>query len=165
MSSNSSLHEFNHDKLKKFQKTRLVETIYDNFKHLAAYPNLKHTRKDITDAINEKEALLLLIINKDANNKKRIVAYLLANVMSLNDGRKVLYILYIYTSPEFRNKGFASILMNKIFERTNDYNLDGVLLTCDSEDSFIMDFYAKKGFMQDLYLRTYDKYDVMFSPA
>ena len=82
--------------------------------------------------------------------------------MNLNDGRNVFYVTYIYTSEQFRNKGIASKLLEKVDEIVGKNNLDGVLLTTDIEDNITYEFYLKKGFMPDIVLRTYDKFDVLF---
>ena len=36
------------------------------------------------------------------------------------------------------------------------------MLTCNFEDPYINNFYSKRGFMPDMILRQYNKYEVMF---
>jgi ribosomal protein S18 acetylase RimI-like enzyme len=94
--------------------------------------------------------------------KGKIIGYVLGEIMNLNDGRNVFYITYIFTSPHFRGKGIASELMKTVSNIVEQQSLDGILLTCDSEDTEVYSFYEKRGFMPDLNLRTYDKFEVLF---
>jgi ribosomal protein S18 acetylase RimI-like enzyme len=74
----------------------------------------------------------------------------------------VLYISYLYTAKQFRGQGHASKLL-EIADKICDKNgLDGIMLTCNSQDNKLYDFYLKKCFMPDLFLRNYGKYEVMF---
>jgi ribosomal protein S18 acetylase RimI-like enzyme len=131
--------------------------VYINFEKLSQYPQLKHNRKEIMRLLKSDDVVVYLyLVNK------KIAAYMVGEIMKLNDGRHVFYISYIFTAVKFRNKGIASKLMNVIDEMTNKYGLDGVMLTCDSEDRAVYDFYLKRGFMPDMLLRTYNRYEVMY---
>jgi ribosomal protein S18 acetylase RimI-like enzyme len=91
-----------------------------------------------------------------------IAAYLIGEIIKLNDGRIVLYINYLYTSKYFRNRGLASKLIDVAEQIVKAEKLDGLMLTCDTENNIIYNFYLKKGFMTDLILRRYEKYDVLY---
>jgi ribosomal protein S18 acetylase RimI-like enzyme len=140
------------------KKTDLFENVvYNNFIHLAQDPDLKHTVQEIHRIFTcDGLQLYLCILNK------KIVAYLLGEIMTLNDKRNVLYITYIFTAPKYRNKGIASMLLNKAEEIAKLKDLHGILLTCDTEDKKVYDLYIKRGFMLDFHLRRYTKYDVLF---
>jgi len=148
---------FTHDDLRKKKLLLLASIIFTNFKELADYQQLKHSMEDIMKLLQSENAIVCLyIINK------KTAGYMVGEIMKLNDGREVFYVSYIFTSPKFRNNGIASKLMNTVDELTNKYKLDGIMLTCNSEDKHIYDFYLKKGFMPDMLLRTYAKYEVMY---
>ena len=73
-----------------------------------------------------------------------------------------MYVTYLYTSSQFRNKGFASKLLNTAEHIKNTKHIDGIMLTCESTNKKNYNFYVNKGFMPDILLRTYDKYEVMY---
>ena len=134
-----------------------INTIYVNFRDLTMYPELKHTKSEIKKLLlSQNVQLFLYIINK------KIAGYMLGEIIKLNDGRTVFYITYIYTVDKFRGNGIASKIIKNVSTITEINNLDGIMLTCDTEDPQIYDFYLKRGFMPDTYLRRYTRYDVLF---
>lgn len=133
------------------------KTIYHNFKELAEHPSLKHSLQEIMRVIKSSQSAMIFKLHN-----KKIIGYALGEIMNLNDGRNVFYITYIYTAMQFRSRGIASELIDAISNIVNKSRLDGILLTCDSEDPKIMTFYENRGFMPDLVLRTYSKYEVLF---
>lgn len=135
----------------------LSEVIYYNFEYLKHYPKLKHNIFEITKVLKSKSSMLLFYMYND-----KIAGYLVGEIMKLNDTRKVFYVTYIFTGKQFRNQGIAGILLKKVNDIINSKSLDGMLLTCDSEDENVYNFYINKGFMPDVNLRTYDKFEVMF---
>lgn len=137
--------------------TYFCDTIYNNFKELTRYQNLKHNKKEIMRIIKSPQSVIIFKLYKG-----KIIGYVLGEIMKLNDGRTVFYVTYIFTSQIFRSKGIASELMNKITKIVDEKNLDGIMLTCDSENFEVYSFYEKRGFMPDLVLRTYDKFEVLF---
>lgn len=131
--------------------------IYNNFLSIANESALDHSITSIHRILKSKEVQIFLILID-----KKIVSYIVGKIMILNDGRKVLYISYLYTSPKFRKYGFASKLLEISDNVCKQNMLDGVMLTCDSENKTIYNFYLNKGYMPDLILRTHSKYEVMF---
>lgn len=141
----------------KYKLVYFGNTILNNFIELSQYPNLNHNLKEIMRVIKSQKSIIMFKMFKG-----KIIGYMLGEILNLNDGRNVFYITYIYTSPVFRGKGIASQFLNKISEIVRSKSLDGILLTCNSEDQEVYTFYEKRGFMPDLVLRTYDKFEVMF---
>lgn len=148
----------NHSYLSNSKLNLFTDTIYNNFIDLSKYKHLSHDKKNIYELLKSDTAQVYLII---INNK--IAAYSVGNITKLHDGRKVVYITYLFTAEQFRKHGFASKLLQMSFDVCKKKYLDGVMLTCDSQNITLYDFYLKKGFMPDLLLRTYDKYEVLFS--
>jgi GNAT superfamily N-acetyltransferase len=136
---------------------KLVEMLYLNFLDLADYPELKHNRAELTRLVTSPKAKVIFIVVKG-----RIAAYLVGEVMELVDGRRVFYINYIFTSKLFRKRGFASKLIEYVEELSKQFGHDGILLTCDTENEEVYNFYLMKGFMPDLQLRQYKKHDVLY---
>lgn len=145
------------NKIKSSNCALLIDTIYNNFIDLTKEKNLSHTKKDIHKVLMSNKPQLYLII---INNK--IASYLLGEIIQLNDGRNVLYITYIFTSEKYRGLGHGTKLLNLSEMIAKKYKLDGIMLTCDFENSYINDFYSKRGFMPDMILRQYNKYEIMF---
>lgn len=134
-----------------------TQVIYNNFIHLKNHKELNHNKKTIHQNLKSENAQVYFIL---VNNK--IASYVVGQIMTLNDTRKVLYITYLYTSEKFRGHGFASKLLD-IAERISlKNNLDGIMLTYDSENAKLTEFYYNRGFMPDLLLRTYGKYEVLY---
>lgn len=153
-----SLHVVNNISLQNSDLTYLVHMIYINSEHLSKIPNLKHTKIEILKLLkSEKSQVYFYILNK------KIVAYLIGEIITLlNDNRKVFYISYLFTSKHFRNMGFASKLINVSENKVKIDNLNGIMLTCDTENNNVYDFYTKKGFMPDLILKNYSRYEILF---
>jgi ribosomal protein S18 acetylase RimI-like enzyme len=147
------------NKIKKSKCDIFTNVIYNNFIEIADEPMLKHTKDEIKKVFNSSNPQLYIILVKN-----KIASYLLGEIIKLNDNRNVLYITYIYTSKNFRESGFGSKLMETAEMICKKKKLNGIVLTCNTEDPYIYDFYLKKGFMPDLQLRTYGKYEVVYKP-
>jgi RimJ/RimL family protein N-acetyltransferase len=145
------------DLLKISNTYLLVDTIYDNFKNLGDIKKLNHNKKEIERILKSNNSFVLFIM-KD----KKIISYLIAEKKLLSDGREVLYIYYLFTSLKFRNMGLASTMLDTAKQFSNKNNCTGIMLTCDTDNIKVHDFYLKKGFMPDMLMRTYNKYDVLY---
>lgn len=141
----------------QFKARKLVDAVYLNFLELNEYPELKHNRKELMRLITSKKCKVIIIT---VNCK--IAAYLIGEVMDLVDGRKVFYVSYLFTAKKFRKRGFASRLMEYIENLAKEFQYDGVMLTCDTEDEGVHDFYLNRGYFPDLILRNYKKHDVLY---
>ena len=147
----------NNNKLHNSKLNYFTQIIYNNFKNLASDTNINHTETEIFRVLKSPNSQVYLFLD---NNK--ITAYLVGEIIKLNDGRSILYITYLYTSSKFRKLGLASKLIDTAQNIVNKNNLDGIMLTCDTENKQVYDFYLKKGFMPDLVLRRYTRHDVLF---
>jgi len=141
----------------KKNSTKFVNMLYTNFIDLQSYPELKHNKTELTRLVLSKSAVIVLYL---VNNK--IAGYIVAELMVLNDKRKVIYVNYIFTAKKFRNKGIASKLMSYIEDMAFDLKYDGVLLTCDTDNTQVLDFYMVKGYLYDIMLRTHKKHDILY---
>lgn len=132
-----------------------IPIVYGNFIKLKYYPNLLHTFSEIKKLLMDKTFYGIFIFN----DSKKILGYLIGKTMILNDGRKVFYISYIYVSKKFRNQKLASRMLDIIHSQKRDH--DAIVLTCDTTDKLVYNFYTKRGYMLDFTLRKYTKYDVL----
>ena len=131
--------------------------IYNNFHDLSKYPKLLHTTDEISKLLNSNDTLFYVYMY---NNK--IAGYVLGKAMVLNDGRQVFFISYIFVAKQFRSKGLGQFLLLYIQQLAITLNLVGIMLVCDTEDQLVYEWYLKNGFMPDLYLRRYEKHDVLY---
>ena len=146
-----------HNDLIKQDLNLLINNIYNNFPQLIDVPGVTHSKQTINNTLNNPEVVLLL-----AMDKKQIVGYLLAEIITLEDGRKVLFISYLYVAPTMRNKGLGKTLMNKSFDVAADNYCDGIMLIYDTTDRQLRKFYGKMNFMLDFNMRRYEKNDVFY---
>ena len=133
-----------------------TDNIYKNFIELADYPYLKHTKKEITRLLTSPNLVLYLIIYNH-----NIIGYALCEIIKLQDQRTVIFISYIYINQTYRHKKIGSSVMYDIKNYAMQLNLDGVALICNTDDDRIINFYYQKGYMPDMILRRYNKYDVL----
>jgi len=153
-----SIYVFTPTDLAKRKTKKLEYMIYTNFKHLSQYPNLLHTNNEIIKLLTSKNIQFYLYIKK-----AKIAAYLVGDIIDLGSGsRKVLFINYIFVAKAFRSAGIGNILLNYAQKVARDKNIDGIMLVCDTENTPVHDWYLRHGFMLDLELRRYEKYDVLY---
>ena len=143
--------------LQKRKTPKLDYMIYNNFHDLSKYPKLLHTTDEISKLLNSNDTLFYVYMY---NNK--IAGYVLGKAMVLNDGRQVFFISYIFVAKQFRSKGLGQFLLLYIQQLAITLNLVGIMLVCDTEDQLVYEWYLKNGFMPDLYLRRYEKHDVLY---
>lgn len=148
--------------LRKYDTKLLEFIVYDNFVHLKDYPQLKHNQQEINRLFN---SLNTFYISASINNK--MIGYILGeyiNLSSLNpsDSRLVCYVSYIYVVPEHRKHSVGSNMLKYLINTNNDSRVSGFMLTFDTHNSKLKQFYEKRGFMQDINFRNYTKFDVYY---
>jgi GNAT superfamily N-acetyltransferase len=133
-----------------------VNIVYENFNDIANIPKLNHTHKQIKKILSSDNSHSIIIIHN-----KQIIGYLLGETHILQDGRHIYFINYLYVAKKFRNKNLASSMMSKIKIWCRNKKINFIMLNCDTNNKKVYDFYLKRGFMPDLNLRTYNRYDVL----
>lgn len=137
----------------------LTNTIYKNFLGLSSYPVLKHTKQEITRLLTSPNMIMYMAINN-----KQVIGYLTSEIIRLDDGRMSQFISYLYVQSAYRSKSLGSALLNCLLSESNKLNLNTIMLVTDTADKPVLNFYMAKGFMYDLHLRRYDRYDVLSLP-
>ena len=150
------IYKIRNNNLSNYQIKILAHTIYNNFPELIYEPSLKHNMDEITRLLKSKNMVGYIVFNDN-----KVISYLFGEYMKLQDSRIVYYINYIFTSVCSRKRGLASRLLNMITKNSASMNASHIVLTCNTEDDYIQDYYLKKGFMPDLIMRRYAKYDVL----
>jgi len=135
----------------------VVDLIYNNFDYIANYTELKHNKNEIARILLSKNFYGFFLLNLD----NHIIGYLVGEKMYLNDGRHVFYVSYLYVNKPYRKHGVGGKLMMLLEERCKQWNIYIITLTYDTDDVKVGLFYQNRGFMPDLVLRTYGRFDVL----
>jgi ribosomal protein S18 acetylase RimI-like enzyme len=133
-----------------------IKMVYENFIDLIEYKSLNHNKREIYRLLNDKKFVGILLLYEN-----KLIGYLLGEFINLNDGRFCYYISYIFVSFSYRNKGFASKMLDKIFDVVKKTNCTIIVLTMDTDNHQLLEFYMKRGFYFDILLRKYDRHDVL----
>ena len=144
------LHNLSNKKKKIF-----TDIIYQNFIKIAPIEKLKHNKNEIYNLVNKQNYYFFVYV---IDNK--ILGYVIGEIMSI-DKDQIIYVTYIYISPNHRKKGIGHQLMNKVLEYGSSKDCYKIMLTCDTEDKKVYNWYLKMGFMPDMNFRTYDRYDIL----
>ena len=145
------------DELASQRTDLLVNIIYKNFLDLSNDPKLNHNIESITKTLDSPDAVLLLFMDKG-----KIGGYLLGEIMHLEDGRKVMFISYIFVAKYLRTQGVGSQLLNYIAKVANVKYCDGIMLIYDTSQKKLRRFYDKHGLLLDFNLRRYSTHDVFY---
>lgn len=126
----------------------IVNIIFNNFRDLKYIDEAQHNHKNIENLLSKKINENFCYISLD-DNTTVINGYLVGEKKILIDGRMVFYITYIYVSPNDRNKGIGTKLIEKIILKCKkSFGIKFVMLVCDKNNN-ANDFYAKLGFVMD----------------
>ena len=143
--------------LKNQDMTLLVNNIYKNFLELSKDSRLNHNKVNIQKILDSKGVVLFIILQDN-----KIIAYLLGEIMDLDDSRHILYISYIYVVKFMRNKKLGCKLMSLAISYGIEQRCDGIMLIYNTSDRKLERYYDKYGFMLDFHLRRYELHDVFF---
>jgi ribosomal protein S18 acetylase RimI-like enzyme len=135
----------------------LTDMIYRQFEDLSNQPKLKHTPRDIHNTLLNENVLLVLLMEKE-----KMIGYLLSYIEHLEDGRRILFISYVYIAKQYRRRGYGDRLMSYVEDYADKNKCDGVMLIYDTENTKLNHFYEKRGYMPDLQLRRYDQHEIVY---
>ena len=135
-----------------------VQLIYNNFIELSENDKLMHTKEKIEENLKSDNSIIIIMLN----NNKKITGFLTANIMELDDRRKVFYITYIYVAETERNKKIGSKLLNEAEKIGIKNKCLGIMLIFDTHQNNLVRFYEDKGYMLDINYRRYEQNDVFY---
>jgi GNAT superfamily N-acetyltransferase len=142
--------------LNRLDIRKFIDVIYKNFEDLVTIPDLGHDHRTISNVMKSPMSITLVAVMD-----KRIVGYLLANAVKVDDLRQYMHIQYLYTSHRHRGNGIATQLLNTIHRYAKTMNLDRLSLTFDTYDKNLEKFYISNGFNYDNELRSYKRHDML----
>jgi ribosomal protein S18 acetylase RimI-like enzyme len=126
-----------------------VNTIYNNFADLTDNPTLMHNKNEIRNLLLSPHFIGLFLFD---NNK--LIGYLVGEEKFLNDGRHVYYISYIYVTVKMRTKKLGSLLMKNIEQIIKQKKIKYIVLTYNTSNKKLTNFYNILGYNIDLILET-----------
>ncbi len=135
-----------------------IDVIYNNFIELRNENRLMHTKQKIEENLKNDNSIVIIMLNDD----KKIIAFLTANIMMLDDRRKVFFITYIYVAESERNKKLGSEILTKAEQIAKQNNCLGCMLIYDTHQINLVRFYEDRGYMLDINLRRYERHDVFY---
>jgi len=148
----------NTDIAKQKDLSFFIDVIYNNFIELSEEDKLMHTKQKIEENLKSDNSIIILMLNED----KKIIGFVTANIMVLDDRRKVIFITYIYVAETERNKQLGTELLNKAELIGKQNNCLGCMLIFDTQQQNLVRFYEDRGYMLDINLRRYERHDVFY---
>ena len=133
-----------------------VNTIYKNFEYLAKFPELSHNKTEIKRLLTDKNMMSLLVFDNG-----QIIAYLVGEYKHLPDRRNIYYISYMYVATKYRGKKIGSALLQALINKCQRNKIRYIVLSCDTADKKVHNFYINRGFMVDHVLRTFKRNEVL----
>jgi ribosomal protein S18 acetylase RimI-like enzyme len=133
----------------------LANVIYQNFIYLEKEPQLMHTKDEIIKLLSSNDLMCYLVYH---NNK--LIGYLVGEFKNVSD-RFVFYVSYVYVMDSYRGHKIGTHLMDILIDYCKNNGIKFIVLTCDTFDKKIIDFYTKKyKFVKDPVLSTGDRHEV-----
>ena len=134
----------------------LANVVYNNFMYLINFPELQHTKQDIIKTLMLSGNMCYLVYD----NKNKLIAYLIGDFRTLSDSRNVYYISYVYVVESYRGKKIGSQLMNILMRKCKLNGTNVIILTCDTHDKRLVNFYKRYGFVVDPVLGAGKRHEV-----
>ena len=134
---------------------KLIDVIYNNFKHLSRVEGAGHTKNELAKLLTSDTAIVIFAMSGDS-----IAGYIIANE-TVSNFRKLMHIYYLYTSPYYRGFGIATYMLNLIQEYSKERNIKALSLTYDTYNKPLTNFYLDNNFNYDIELRSYQRYDML----
>jgi GNAT superfamily N-acetyltransferase len=103
-----------------------------------------HSKNEILRSLTSDDTFCYFLYDN-----KKLIGYLTGEYKTLNDNRYVFYVSYFYICSSYRNKQLGSKLMKLLINKCTREGTKFILLTCDTFDNKVVQFYKKLGFVQD----------------
>lgn len=125
-------------------KNKYIEIIYKNFTNLIN-TEVVHSKQDIQRILNSDNYYGFFLYFKN-----KLVGYAISEISIIQDGRKVLFLNYLYISSVYRRKGYGKLIMNKVIDYTkNELGINFIILIVEKNKISNINFYKKLGFVNE----------------
>ena len=151
-------HILTHKDLKNNELSKLTDLIYNNFIELKEEHKLMHTKEKISETLHSDDVLIIIALNE----QKKLVGFIVSQLMELDDRRKVLFVNYIYVAESLRKTGMGSEMMDMLEREGYKYKCNGIMLIFDTYNAVLVRLYENRGYMLDINLRRYERHDVFY---
>jgi ribosomal protein S18 acetylase RimI-like enzyme len=151
-------HILTHKDLKNNELSKLTDLIYNNFIELKEDHKLMHTKEKISETLHSDDVLIIVALNE----QKKIVGFIVSQLMELDDRRKVLFVNYISVAESLRKTGMGTEMMDMLEAEGYKYKCNGIMLIFDTYNPVLVRFYENRGYMLDINLRRYERHDVFY---
>jgi ribosomal protein S18 acetylase RimI-like enzyme len=152
----NNTHKITCIEVNKIKNPELLANIaFNNFSYLTKFPELMHTKKDIVKTLQSDGNLCFLIYDGD-----NLIGYLIGDYRTLPDSRYAYYISYVFVSEKYRGKKLGTKLMDLLINKCKQSGTKFIVLTCDTLDSKVTQFYKKYGFVIDPILGNRKRHEV-----
>lgn len=118
--------------------------IYNNFIYLKNFPDTLHTKEHIYKNLLSNNLIGILVYNEDNN----IIGYLIAEYQK-DFYKKNIYISYLYIHEKYRKLNIGTQLIKLIIKIGNLNKINKILLTFDTYNIKLHNFYKRFGFNID----------------
>ena len=132
-------------------------TIYRNFDYYKEDTVLHHTLEDINKLLKSKDMYCLLVYNIH----HQLIAYLIGEIIKLDNGKMVFFINYLYVIHKYRNLGIGSKLLNIVISRVKQWKIGGIMLLYNSTNDYLTNFFANRNFHIDDTYRRNERYEIL----
>jgi GNAT superfamily N-acetyltransferase len=132
-------------------------TIYRNFDYYKDDPVMHHTIDDIHKLLKSKDMYCLLVYN----TLHQLIAYLIGEIIKLDNGEMVFFINYLYVIHKYRNLGIGSKLLNLVINKVKQWKINGLMLLYNSTSDFLTNFFANRNFYIDEKYRRNERYEIL----
>lgn len=147
--------KFYNCKLNSMYINTLSNKIYKDFIYLSTNKELNHNIKFIKESVENGNFILAF--------DKFMIGYILYELKTLQDGRLICYINYIYLNKDYRSKNIGTDMLNILINYCKSNSIKFIILTYDDKNVKLNKFYNKFQFKLDQFLnKTRVKYYCKF---
>lgn len=137
-------------KIKKVEKTEDLEEIAnlayeiwnESFKEIISQNQIDY----MVDKFQSFKAMVRQVENENYTYFKVYFEYKLCGYIGIKNEEKRLFLSKLYLQKDYRGKGIASIMLEKVFEEGKKLSKKSVYLTVNKNNTQAINVYKAKGF-------------------
>ena len=95
------------------------------------------------------------------NIHHKLIAYLIGEIIKLDNGKMVFFINYLYVIQKYRNLGIGSKLLNIVINKVKQWKINGIMLLYNSTNDYLTNFFANRNFYIDETYRRNERYEIL----
>lgn len=123
-----------------------IDTVYNNFRHLENVEGIEHSIFHIRKLLDDFVGYFLI-----CEKNKKILGYLIGRYQTLQDGRYVFFINYVFVAKKYRNHGIGTKLLNYSVSNCERNGTKFIVLISNVNN---INWYLKNAFQEDKMIRS-----------